>query len=360
MADSFNDVAFLIRNHLVMEQIAFRRNIHDQATIKEFASKFESPEQLDYLYLLTYADLSAVNINVWTEWKSSLLQELYQLTSEVLRRNLKGTQIDEFKQVRHERAIESLVERLSETLPRARVHEHLNGIQSEAYVAMFNDEEIQQHIHHSDSEETVSTLFTRQEGHTEITVITADAPFALSKFCAVLSANDANIFDANIFTREDGIIIDRFRVSDASTKGELGQTACVKIANDLNEVMEGNLDIEHLFEAHRRKWKRRQKPPANPTTRTDVTFEDNPQYTIIDVYAPDTLGFLYRITETISKLGLHIYFAKIATRVDGIIDAFYVLDRAGNRVTEPGRQNVIREEILSTVRQISELELSSQ
>ncbi|MEK7670653.1 MAG: HD domain-containing protein, partial [Bacteroidota bacterium] len=101
MLETFNDVAFLIRNHLVMEQVAFRRNIHDPATIKEFAAKFERPEQLDYLYLLTYADLSAVNINVWTEWKSSLLQELYQLTSEVLRRNLKGGQVDEFKQARH-------------------------------------------------------------------------------------------------------------------------------------------------------------------------------------------------------------------------------------------------------------------
>jgi len=360
MSDTFNDVAFLIRNHLVMEQVAFRRNIHDPATIKEFAAKFERPEQLDYLYLLTYADLSAVNINVWTEWKSWLLQELYQLTSEVLRRNLKGIQVDEFKQSRHEEAVGALVDRLSESLPRERVHEHLNGIQSDAYVALFTDEEIEQHIRKSGADETVSTIFTRQEGYTEITVIADDAPFALSKFCAVLSASDANIFDANIFTREDGVIIDRFRVSDAATKGELSQTACSKIANDLNEVMEGKLDIEHLFETHRRKWKRRQKPPANPNIRTDVQFEDNPRYTIIDVYAPDALGFLYRVTETISKLGLDIYFAKIATRVDGILDAFYVLDRAGSRITEPERQEAIRSEILATVKQISEQELSSQ
>jgi [protein-PII] uridylyltransferase len=360
MADVFNDVAFLIRNHLVMEQVAFRRNIHDPATIKEFAAKFDRPEQLDYLYLLTFADLSAVNINVWTEWKSSLLQELYQLTSEVLRRNLKGTQIDEFKQSRHEAAVEALIDRLSGTMPRDTVHEHIEKIGSDAYVALFTDDEIGQHIHKSATDETVSTLFSRQEGHTEITVITEDAPFALSKFCAVLSANDANIFDANIFTRDDGIIIDRFRVSDARTKGELSQTVCSKIAKDLNEVMEGKLDIVHLFEAHRRKWKRRQKPPSNPNIRTDVQFEDNPRYTIIDVYAPDSLGFLYRVTETISRLGLDIHFAKIATRVDGILDAFYVLDRAGNRITEPERQEAIRKEILSTVKQISEQELSSQ
>lgn len=358
MMDAFADLAFLIRNHLVMEQVAFRRNIHDPATIKEFAARFERAEQLDYLFLLTYADLSAVNKNVWTEWKSSLLQELYHLTSEVLRRNLRGAQIDEFKQRRYEKAAEGLVERLSASFPRAHIEEHLDGIGSDAYVALFTEKEIEQHIHKSRTDETVSTLFSRQEGYSEVTVIAEDQPFALSKFCAVLSANDANIFDANIFTREDAIIIDRFRVTDAATKGALSQAACTKIASDLNEVMEGKLDIEHLFAAHRRKWKRRQKPPANPNIRTDVQFEENPRYTIIDVYAPDSLGFLYRITETISKLGLNIYFAKIATRVDGILDAFYVLDRDGKQLLDEEVQAFVKQEILETIAHISRQELT--
>jgi [protein-PII] uridylyltransferase len=359
MRDIVPDVAFLIRHHLVMEQVAFRRNIHDPATIREFAAKFERPEQLDYLYLLTYADLSAVNTSVWTEWKSSLLQELYQLTAEVLHRNLQGEQIERFKQARHERTKEVLVNRLSERLERERIHRHLNGIQSDAYVALFNDEEIAQHIHYSETAETVSTIVSHQDGYTEITVIAEDAPFALSKFCAVLAANDANIFDANIFTHEDGIIIDRFRVSDAATKAELSQSVCQKITRDLNDVMEGKLDIELLFAAHRRRWKRRPKRPDNPNIRTDVQFEEHPRYTIIDVYAPDALGFLYRITEAMSKLGLDIYFAKIATRVDGILDAFYVLDRNGNRITEPARREEIRLELLHTIKQVSEQELAA-
>lgn len=359
MSDIFPDVGFLIRHHLVMEQVAFRRNIHDPQTIKDFAARFERPEQLDYLYLLTYADLSAVNINVWTEWKSSLLQELYQLTSEVLRRNLRGEQIDRFRQARHERARETLVEGLGRTLDRARIHEHLNGIQSDAYVALFTEEEIARHIALSESDETVSTMFSRGEGYTEITIIADDAPFALSKFCAVLAANDANIFDANIFTRDDGVIIDRFRVSDATTRAELSQSVCQKIARDLNDVIEGRLDVEHLFAAHRRKWKRRARPPVNPNVRIDVQFEDHPRYTIIDVYAPDALGFLYRITETMSRIGLDIYFAKIATRVDGILDAFYVLDRNGARITEAARREEIRLELLATIKQVSEQELSS-
>ena len=358
MQEMFSDVSFLIRNHLVMEQIAFRRNIHDPETIKDFASKFNRPELLDYLYLLTYSDLSAVNVNVWTEWKASMLQDLYMRTSEVLRRNLKGIQIDQFHQSKREAAEVGIVDSLSATLPREKVERHLRGIQSEAYTAMFSEEEIARHIEKSEASETVSTLFSHSEGYTEITVIAQDAPFALSKFCAVLAANDANIFDANVFTRDDGIIIDRFRVSEATTKKELGQKACRKIADDFIQVMEGTLDIQHLFEAHHRRWKRRPKLPANPNVRVDVEFEDNPRFTILDVYAPDSVGFLYRITEAISRLALDIYFAKIATRVDGIVDAFYVLDRSGKPVTDTVWRTMIHAEILKTIRSLQEQELA--
>jgi [protein-PII] uridylyltransferase len=117
--------------------------------------------------------------------------------------------------------------------------------------------------------------------------------------------------------------------------------------------MEGTADIGHLFQEHHKKWKRRPKLPSNPNTRTEVRFEDNPRYTIIDVYAADTVGFLYRVTETISDLGLDIYFAKIATRVDGIVDAFYVLDRSGHAVTDRSRREVIRGRILETIQRLS-------
>ncbi len=351
-------VTFLVRNHLLMEQIAFRRNIHDPETIKEFAARFENREQLDYLYLLTYADLSALNINVWTEWKSAMLQDLYLQTAEVLRRNLSGAQIDSFHQSRREAAAVDVVEQLSKSLPREKVESHLQGIQNAAYVSLFTEEEIREHIIKSENQEPVSTIFSHEEGYTEITIIARDAPFALSRFCAVLTANDANIFDANIFTRNDGLIIDRFRVSATSTRHHLEQRVCKKIADDLAQVVEGMLDINHLFETHHRKWKRVQRMPVNPNVRIDVEFEDNPAYTIIDVYASDSVGFLYRITEAISRLGLSIFFAKIATRGDGIVDAFYTLDRSGKPITNPDSREAIRSEILKTIRNLQEQELA--
>jgi [protein-PII] uridylyltransferase len=358
MGDLFPDVAFLIRHHLMMEQIAFRRNIHDPETIRDFAGHFPRPELLDYLYVLTYADLSAVNTNVWTEWKSTILQELYQRASEVLRRNLQGAQIEAFHQAKRDAAVEQIVGTLSETLPRDHVERHVQGLQNDSYFALFSEEEIARHIIAGELRGPVDVAFAHSEGYTEVTIIARDAPFALSKFCAVLAANDANIFDANIFTRDDGIIIDRFRVSDAASHQQLEAQVCTKIVDDLGKVMGGSLDIEHLFAEHRRKWKRRPRAPVNPSIRTDVEFEGTARFTIIDVYAADSVGFLYRVTEAMSRMGLDIYFAKIATRVDGIIDAFYVLDRAGRPLSEQGRRDAVRQGILETVRQMADEELA--
>ncbi len=359
MEDAIDDVVFLIRNHLLMEQVAFRRNIHDPETIKEFSSRFSRAEQLDYLYLLTYADLSSVNMTVWTEWKASLLQELYQRSSEVLRRNLRGSDLDEFHQTRHAQAREKVVNQLSDTLSRIDVEEHLAAMQNEAYVSSFTEREIEEHIRRGKAT-TVSTLFSHVEGYTEVTVLTGDAPFALARMCAVLAANDANIFDATIFTREDGLIIDRFRVTNAASHNALEPRVCDKIRQDMQAMFEGRLDIEHLFEAHSRRWKRRPKMPLNPSTRTAVEFEDAPRFTIIDVYAPDSVGLLYKITEAISKLHLDIHFAKIATRVDGIVDAFYVRSSNGSSSIDEQQRQTIREVILETVRYLQDQELGEE
>lgn len=359
LEELFPEIGFLVRNHLIMEQIAFRRNVHDPETLKEFAGRFEKPQFLDYLYLLTYADLSAVNPGVWTEWKATMLEELYQRTAEVLARNLHGEQVDQFHHARREEVQGRLIDVLSADLPAEDVARHLRGMQNDSYFSLFTEDEIREHILRSRAGEQVSVMCVDTGGFTEVTVIARDAPFALSRFCAVLSANDANIFDANIFTREDGIIIDRFRVADAGTRKELDRAVCRKITEDLKLVMEGTLDLDHLFREHHRRWKRRLRQPANPSIRTDVRFEDNPRFTIVDVYAPDSVGFLYRVTETMSRLGLNIYFAKIATRVDGIIDSFYVLDRSGVPVVDPRRRQEIREQILATIRELAGRALGS-
>jgi [protein-PII] uridylyltransferase len=316
-------VAFLVRHHLVMEQTAFRRNIHDPDTLRDFAGRFPSQELLDMLYLLTYADLSAVNSSVWTGWKASLLQELYLRSSALVR----GEADDADAGQRAER-IRRLEKQLQGVVGPEEIRRHLDGIPNGAYMALFADEEIAAHIRIGKREGPVTTLVADREGYSEITVIARDAPFLLSRCCAVLSANDANIFDATVMTRDDGVIFDRFRVTAVGTGRHLERAAHAKIAEDMSAVLAGTLEIERLFQAHRRRW-RRVARPARPPGRDDVRLEEAGAYTIIDVYAADSVGLLYRLTDAMSQRGLDIHFAKIATRGDGVADAFYVRDHRG-------------------------------
>ncbi len=358
-SDVLDDVTFLVRHHLLMEQVAFRRNLADPQTILDFTKQVGTVHRLDLLYLLTYADLSAVNKNVWTDWKAMLLEELYRRSQEILEHKLSQEEFVRAEADRRETVVQDLVAELSSTLPEGQARDHLEAVDSPAYLATFDAAEIAEHIRRIGTAETVSTIVRQKEDYTEVTVIARDAPFALSRFCGVLSANDATILDARIFTRNDGLIIDRFRVADFVSKTALTTTRCEKIHQELNLVFEETADIEQLLDRHRMRWKRRSRI-ANPNVRIDVDFEDHPRFTIIDVYAPDMLGFLYRITSTMSMLGLNISFAKIATRVDGIVDSFYVLDIHGNKLANDHQRTYVRNEILNIINELTESELVTQ
>ncbi len=359
---SFDDIApdveFLVRHHLLMEQTAFRRNLSDPQTIIGFAATFRDPRLLDYLYVLTYADLSAVNKNVWTDWKGMLLFELYQKCKEVLDQRLTSDQVHQAAQSRHEAALKSVEKTLAETLSGDSSRLHLGAVDSPAYLTAFDAGEIAEHIRQIERDQPVSTIFKHLADFTEITLIARDAPSVLSKFCGVLSANDANIFDAHVFTRSDGIVIDKFRVIDFISRSALNDMQCEKIHKELNDIVLGTIGVDRLLERHRMKW-RRLSGRGDAGSVATVAFEDHPTYTILDVFAPDRLGLLYKITDAISRLDLNISFAKIATRADGVVDTFYVLERSGTKLS-PDRCEAIRSSLLSTLQSVIGSELVQQ
>jgi [protein-PII] uridylyltransferase len=339
-----------------MEQVAFRRNLNDVQTIVDFAQTFDRIEQLDYLYILTHADLSAVNRNVLTDWKERLLQDLYRKARAVLEEEMTSKEIHEKAEQQTVSKKAQVIQSLGTEFPQEEIEEHLALLSETSYLSAFPSEDIAAHLLNIRNHESILPSFKQFVNYTEITFIARDAPGLLSKLCGVLTANDANIFDAQVFTRRDGIIIDKFHVVEFSSNHSLPEESCKRISHDIKEVIAGRVDIAHLIERHRMRWKRRLQSP-NPNIRCDVEFVEHPQFTIIDVYGPDALGFLYKITETISRIGLNITFAKIATRVDGIVDSFYVLDSNGKKLDSTVQRETAEQEILTTIRSVSESEL---
>ncbi|MDP4114932.1 MAG: HD domain-containing protein, partial [Bacteroidota bacterium] len=136
--EEIEKVTFLVRNHLVMEQTAFRRNLNDPETLNNFAAKFNSVEALDMLFLLTYGDLSAVNSNVWTSWKSDLASELYLKTKEMLEEQITAEELLASTALLGKKKLTKLHDQ--------KLREHIESMNDISYQYHFSETEILEHV----------------------------------------------------------------------------------------------------------------------------------------------------------------------------------------------------------------------
>ncbi len=340
-------ITMLVRNHLLMEQIAFRRNLNDAETLNNFTSKFKSVEDLDLLYLVTYADLSAVNPAVWTSWKSELLAELYRKSRSMLEDQISGEEL----LMSGAYFVPGEISKHSDLISDKHVQEHMDAITDSSYIYQFSEKEIAGHIEEIQKGVIVSTLFKELENFTNVTVITMDFPSLLSKICGVLSINDANIHDAKIFTRRDGVVIDTFNVTDFRAHKKIDSSRYEKISKDMDSVISGVLKLNVEFARMKSRWRRIESKLFKRVGKIKILFEEHEKYTIIDIFSPDKLGFLYQVTSKMNELGLVIYFAKISTREDDIVDSFYVLDRNGKKIPSYD-QEFVKYELTRTINQM--------
>lgn len=322
-------VRFLVEHHLYMEQVAFRRNLNDPETLNSFTQRVNTPDRLDMLYLLTYADLSAVNPALWTSWKSDMLYELYYKAKAMIDEQLSG------EEILIANILPKDISKHSTVISESHVQSHIDALNDEiSYTAHFSDEEIARHVEEILEGNSLSVSFTEDENFTNITVITRDSPSLLSKICGVLLINDVNIHDAGIFTRKDGIIIDNFNVTDFRTGEKISEDRYQKIEEDLHDVLTGILQLPTEITRMKSRWWRIENRFFKKPGKVKIKFEEKEKFTIIDIYSPDRLGFLYLVTNKLTDLGLNIQFAKISTSGDSIIDAFYVLNQENKRVSK--------------------------
>lgn len=341
--EEIDRVMFLVRNHLVMEQTAFRRNLNDPETLNNFAAKFNSLDSLEMLFLLTFGDLSAVNSAVWTSWKSDLASELFIKTKEMIEEQITGEELLSSPTLLGKKRLTRLHDR--------RLREHIESMNDISYQYHFSEEEILEHVAEIQKGELISVIFNTFNNFTNITVITKDFPSLLSKICGVLAINDMNIHDARIFTRKDKIVIDTFNVTDFRTHKKIEETRYAGIRNNLRDVVLGLLQLNVEFENMRSRWKRLESILFKRSGKVKVVFDKHEKFTIIEIHSPDRLGFLYQVTSKMTNLGLVIYFAKISTKGDDIVDSFYVLTNTGKKVSSTDYE-FFRNELTESISQI--------
>lgn len=319
------DAVFLVRMHLEMSQVSQQRDLSEPALIAAFAEHVGSLERLDMLLLLTYADHCAVAPGIWNEWKRALLFELYGRA----RAYLAGSTVEEgVIDAARARAVELL-------------RGEFDGPEVERHFAMLSD----RYLRTTDAEHLARhfRLIARRgdapaaldwrdlaDGHcTELTVTADDRPGFLAKVAGTLTASGINILAVDLFSREDGVVLDTFRLSEHSGHRPVKAVRRAKVEAALMAAVEGRLDVEQAVEhwlarnpqKARHRWGRAAR---GPSVRFDN--EASAAATVVDVRAQDRPGLAFAIADTLARLGLNITFAKIATDRALALDVFYVTD----------------------------------
>jgi len=322
---------FLVQEHLLLPDTATRRDLSDEDLLLDVAARIGSPERLGALYLLAKADAFATGPAAWTPWRETLVRELVAKVQRVFDRGEMGEELAAHLAARTERLREllegepeDLIDRFILRVPRAyllavdpgRAAEHFRIV-----MPPLGRNEVR----------TAATVGSRA-GTYEVVVVASDRPGLLSWIAGALAIGGISILAAQAFTTEDRTAVDVFEVEGAF-EPEITEARWRAFRSTLRRTIEGSISLEHRV----REKSRHYPPPRAPSPVSVRVLNDVSEFsTVIEVGAPDRIGLLHDITRTFADLHLGVHLAKVATFDGRVVDAFYVRDELGRKVTEPG------------------------
>ena len=340
--DEEERVAFLAKNHLAMSAISERRELADPKIIESFASLVEDEENLKMLYLLSYADVSAVRPGFWTDWKANLLDELYMRTLYALR----GEPFLEDEKERFSHLEKALIE--APDISKDRLETHLNNF-TKRYLLVAPAEMVIDHIRMVDKLREERPIVTYMSDHdsgiTEVTVLSCDEPGIFSRITGAIASREINIVAGQIFTGKDGIIIDRIQVTNPDEDPSGLEETMKKVVEDIKNVLTGERSVEDLIPE--RPVYLKTPYIQNIPAKVIVDNEISDDYTVIEVFCRDRVGLLCQITKTLYKKGVDISSAKINTEAGRVADVFYVTDINKGKITDEERINELKDALTS-------------
>jgi len=349
--EDIDDVGFLIRNHLAMTHLAFKKDLHDADLVSRFAENVMDRRRLDYLLLLTHADLRAVGPTAFNSWRNMLLEELYYRTLDVVEgEGLDGEDLGEWV-----RQIKAAVRQLIPPEHRGESLERFLSEASSRYFLDFYPGVIEEHyldlrtflVAHGQEKLGPADVIAkkvdhRKAGYSSITLIVKDRRGLFFRIAGTLSANRINILSAWSHSIGD-IAVATFHVNDIPEGPVDDPERWNNFRSDFERVIRGEADVDVLVAARRQVksvFSAKSRPRFPLKVETDNAASD--RATIIEVYAHDRPGLLYDITRKLTSLGLNIILTKITTEVDQAADIFYVQDENGAKIVDFERLDQIR------------------
>jgi [protein-PII] uridylyltransferase len=324
-------VSQLVRDHLLMSVTAQRKDISDPDVVREFAQQVGSMNMLNYLYLLTVADIRSTNPKLWNNWKDALLKQLYNATKTVIRRGIDQTpDIDEIIQENRDAAFEEMAD-----LPYSA--EQINSVCDRVpgdYFLRHHPLEIKWHVNailgHPQEKRLVSIRQSAHTNNTKVFVYGDEVEHAFSQVTGTLGSLGLSILNAEIFTTDDKKIMDTFIIQDHNGQAVTDAATIGEIENRLLKALKS----DSIYEGQSNVRKSRQLKAFDHPTR--VRFEQDylNGRTVMEISALDMPGLLSVIANVIAEMDIDITHAKISTLGEKIDDIFYLTTPAGTAITD--------------------------
>ncbi|HEY5617875.1 MAG TPA: HD domain-containing protein [Vicinamibacterales bacterium] len=340
--DARDTVLFLIRNHLQMSLVAFRRDTEDPGIVKEFGRLLGTEDRLKMLCLMTLADIEAVSPDTLTPWKEELIWRLYVDTYNDLTQRYADELIE-----RNQAGLLELQLGRPDDLPEAEITRFLEGL-PKRYLQLFPREAIYRHVRlaRNIGSDEVHVSLEQNDAVWTLSVVTLDKPFLFSNICGVLSSFGMNILRGQALTNPNGLVLDVFQFTDDERFLELNVDAGVQVLHVLQDVVSGCADVTALLRGREQSvLHSRGAPRVVPVVRADNDASE--RYTIVDIVAGNALGLLYRISRVISRHGCSVELVLISTEGERAIDVFHIT-KAGVKLTE-AEQRALTSDLQSTL-----------
>ncbi len=337
-------ILFLIGNHLLMSNLSQRRELSDPNVIARFSRTVGDRENLALLYLLTFADISAVHPSSWTQWKATLLQDLYLRSLHHFDTSVQAVEAE------HARLLAASV-RIREAAHRLFAPEEIDAFLAampEPYILSTSAHRVIEHIEMMKrlpvEKLAIEYRHYPEKGYTELTVCAYDAYGMFYRTAGTLAAKNLNIVRAQVYTSKNGVMIDTFRVTDPEGKIYDYNEAWESLRSELRKALSGHFRPPGTgFYAQAR------ASAAMVVASVEFDNESSDVFTIIDITGRDRVGFLYRVTKALYELNLDIGSAKIVTEGARVMDSFYVTDLLRRKIIDSVRLAKIKEALVSVI-----------
>lgn len=272
----------LVRHHLLLPEVATRRDLEDPETIRSTAQAVGDAETLDLLYCLTLADAAATGPKAWSDWKAALVDELTRRTRAVLQGRPHSAPLG----------------------PEPRDLELLAG-------------------------SGVQMAMSAEQGGLHVVVAGDDRAGLLSLVAGSLAMHRLDVRSAHTATYDGRALL---HLAVESTIGEPVPQS--RLAADIRRAVDGSLDLAAALRRREEAYRKVEIPFDRPANRVDIVAQASRSATVVEVRAHDRPGLLYRLTRALTGAGVDIASAHIESRGANVVDTFYITGRTGQMLDE--------------------------